>query len=497
VNILYVCTEVYPLLKTGGLADVSAALPAALRALGNDVRVLLPAFAPIAAGFVADGAPLRLPSSGGPAVATTLSPAPVIVPGRLAGTGQPAYLLEAPALYRRPGGPYLDARGHDWPDNAARFALLGWAAAWLGCGGDPAWRPQVVHAHDWHAALAPLYLQQLAGSRPWPATVFTVHNLAYQGQFGADTLASLGLPASLFRFDGIEFHGNVSFMKAGLQFADAITTVSPRYAREIMTPEQGCGLDGVLRYRASQVSGILNGVDYAVWNPATDPLVAPPYDHDRLAGKAQAKRDLQRLLGLDERPDALLFGAVTRLSEQKGLHLLPAVLDGLVGAGGQLVVLGSGDAGIEAAIKQAVTRHPGQAVLRRGHDEALAHRIFAGADVLLVPSRFEPCGLTQLYALRYGALPLVHGVGGLADTVTDCSAPALANHTASGFVFNDFSPAGLRGAVGRAFDLFRRPKDWRAVQAHAMQLRFDWHDAAQAYVALYRRLLEAPGTAHA
>ena len=313
MNILYVCTEVYPLLKTGGLADVSAALPAALRALGNDVRVLLPAFAPIAAGFVADGAPLRLPSSGGPAVATTLSPAPVIVPGRLAGTGQPAYLLEAPALYRRPGGPYLDARGHDWPDNAARFALLGWAAAWLGCGGDPAWRPQVVHAHDWHAALAPLYLQQLAGSRPRPATVFTVHNLAYQGQFGADTLASLGLPASLFRFDGIEFHGNVSFMKAGLQFADAITTVSPRYAREIMTPEQGCGLDGVLRYRASQVSGILNGVDYAVWNPATDPLVAPPYDHDRLAGKAQAKRDLQRLLGLDERPDALLFGAVTQI----------------------------------------------------------------------------------------------------------------------------------------------------------------------------------------
>jgi starch synthase len=302
--------------------------------------------------------------------------------------------------------------------------------------------------------------------------VFTVHNLAYQGLFGPDTMAPLGLAPSLFRFDGVESHGHVSFMKAGLQFADAITTVSPRYAREIMTPEQGCGLDGVLRYRADQLTGILNGVDYAVWNPASDPLTPAAYDHDRLAGKALAKRDLQRLLGLAERPDALLFGAVTRLSEQKGLHLLPAVLDELVAAGGQLVVLGSGDAGIEAAVAAAVARHPGQAVLRRGYDEALAHRIFAGADVVLVPSRFEPCGLTQLYALRYGALPLVHGVGGLADTVTDASEQALAAQTASGFVFHDFSPDGLRGAIRRAFELYRRPVNWASEQNHAMQLRF-------------------------
>jgi starch synthase len=497
VNILYVCTEVYPLLKTGGLADVSAALSAALRDLGCDVRLLLPGFAPIAAGFVADGPPLKLSATGGPEIVRTLKPAPTLLPGTLATTGQPAYLLDAPALYHRDGGPYLDAQGNEWPDNAQRFALLAWAAAGLGCGGDPSWRPDVVHAHDWHAGLAPLYLQQLAGSGPRPATVFTVHNLAYQGLFGPDTMAPLGLAPSLFRFDGVESHGHVSFMKAGLQFADAITTVSPRYAREIMTPEQGCGLDGVLRYRADQLTGILNGVDYAVWNPASDPLAPAAYDHDRLAGKALAKRDLQRLLGLAERPDALLFGAVTRLSEQKGLHLLPEVLDELVAAGGQLVVLGSGDAGIEAAVAAAVARHPGQAVLRRGYDEALAHRIFAGADVVLVPSRFEPCGLTQLYALRYGALPLVHGVGGLADTVIDASAQALAAQTACGFVFHDFSPDGLRGAIRRAFDLYRRPVDWAAVQTHAMRLRFNWRDAAQAYLGLYRRLRPLPGTGRA
>ena len=497
MNSLYVCTEIYPLLKTGGLADVSAALPAALRELGCDVRVLLPGFAPITAGFVADGTPLRLPSSGGPAVAATLSPQPMILPGRLATSGQPVYLLDAPALFHRPGGPYLDAQGHDWPDNAARFALLGWAAAWLGAGGDPTWRPDVVHAHDWHAGLAPLYLQRLTGAGPRPATVFTVHNLAYQGLFGAEILDALGLPDSLFGFDGVEFHGNVSFMKAGLQFADAITTVSPRYAREIMTPEQGCGLDGLLRHRADRVSGMLNGVDYDVWNPAADPLVQPAFDHDRLAGKSAAKQALQRQLGLDERADTLLFGVVSRLSEQKGLHLVPEVLDDLVASGGQLAVLGSGDAGIEAAIDQAAQRHRGKSVLRRGYDEALAHRIVAGADVLLVPSRYEPCGLTQLYALRYGTLPLVHAVGGLADTVTDCSPQALADNSASGFVFHEFGAQGLRDAIRRAFELARRPAQWRAVQTHAMQLRFDWRDAAKAYGTLYRRLIDASGTAHA
>lgn len=493
MKILYVCTELFPLLKTGGLADVGAALPAALHEAGCEVRLLLPGFAAIVAGVMIDGPALTLAHTGGPDLARTLRPAPVLLPGRVAATGQRVYLLDAPALYQRGGNPYLDANGTPWPDNAARFALLGWAAAGLGLGGDPLWQPDIVHAHDWHAGLAPVYLRLLADGRPGPASVFTVHNLAYQGVFPAVTLALLGLPTSVYSLAGVEFHGQLSFMKAGLNYADAITTVSPRYAREIMTPEQGCGLDGVLRERASRVSGILNGVDYAVWSPATDPLIKRHFDHDRLRGKALAKQALQNELGLDARSDALLFGAVTRLSEQKGLHLVPTVLDELVARGGQLAVLGSGDGDIEAALRGAAAHHPAQAALKLGYDESLAHRIIAAADVLLMPSRFEPCGLTQLYALRYGALPLVHAVGGLADTVTDCTLEALEDGTASGFVFHDFSADGLRAALRRAFALQHRPADWRAVQGHAMRLRFGWGDAAQSYLALYQRLLHDQG----
>ena len=489
MKVLYVCTELYPLLKTGGLADVGAALPAALQAAGCHVRLLLPAFASIAAGVRADAPALRLPARAGPDVLRTLETPPMLVPGHVIESGQPVYLLDAPALYQRDGGPYQDAAGQEWSDNAARFALLGWAAAALGQGADPHWQPDVVHAHDWHAGLAPLYLKLLAGTGPVTPSVFTVHNLAFQGLFSASSCAALGVPESLFNIDGVEYHGLLSFMKAGLQFADAITTVSPRYAQEILTPEQGCGLDGALRARRERISGILNGVDYAIWNPATDPLLNAHFDGQCISGKARVKRDLQRLLGLEERPQALLFAAVTRLSEQKGLHLVPAMLPELVERGGQLAILGSGDPAIEGALREAMACHPGQAALRTGYDEALAHCIIAAADVILVPSRFEPCGLTQLYGLRYGTLPLVHAVGGLADTVTDCSLEAIDDGSASGFVFHDFSASGLLGAVRRAFALRRRPADWSAVQRHAMQQRFDWQQPAQAYRSLYQSLL--------
>ncbi len=494
MKVLYVCTELYPLLKTGGLADVSAALPAALQAAGCHVRLLLPAFAAIAAGVRADAPALPLPDVGGPEVLRTLQQAPMLVPGHVIGTGQRVYLLDAPALYQREGGPYQDAAGQDWRDNAARFALLSWAAAALGHGADPHWQPDLVHAHDWHAGLTPLYLKLLANDRPATPSVFTIHNLAYQGLFPAGSCAELGLPEALFNIDGLEYHGLLSFMKAGLQFADAITTVSPRYAQEITTAEQGCGLDGALRARQDRLSGILNGVDYELWNPATDPLLKAHFDVKRMRGKASAKRTLQRLLGLEERADALLFAAVTRLTEQKGLHLVPPILPDLIERGGQLVILGDGDTAIETALREALACHPGQAVLRIGYDEALAHRIIAGADVILVPSRFEPCGLTQMYGLRYGALPLVHAVGGLADTVTDCSLDAIDDASASGFVFHDFSSDALRGAMRRAFALRRRPADWNAVQGHAMQQRFDWQEPAQAYRALYQRLLVPAGT---
>jgi len=326
--------------------------------------------------------------------------------------------------------------------------------------------------------------------------VFTIHNLAYQGVFAPDVRARLGLPDALFHMDGLEFHGQISFMKAGLQYSDAITTVSPSYAREITGQEQGCGLDGLLRQRRKVLHGILNGVDDAIWNPAQDPLVQPGFDSEQLQGKSLAKARLQEQMGLQQRPDALLFVLVSRLTEQKGLHLLPAVVDELVQRGGQLVVLGAGDPLIEGALLHAAQRHPGQMALHIGYDEALAHSVVAGGDVILVPSRFEPCGLTQLYGLRYGTLPLVRAVGGLIDTVTDCSLENIDDGSASGFVFLELDEAALCLALRRAFALWRRPTDWRAVQRHGMALRFDWARCARDTLRVYQQArLDAHGTA--
>lgn len=497
-KVLYVCSEVYPLLKTGGLADVSAGLPPALATAGAEVRLLLPAFPSVVAGVTPEGAALPVPvpagdSAGlplglGPRPGTAQGPQPWLQRGRITATGLSVWLLHAPGLYERPGNPYLDEAGRPWPDAAEQFAWLGWAAALLGTGLDHAWRPDVVHGHDWHSGLAFAYLRQLGlGGAKKPATAFTIHNLAYQGVFPAEVRTRLGLPDALFHLNGIEYHGQISFMKAGLKYADAITTVSPTYAREITGHEQGCGLDGVLRKRHHVLHGILNGVDDSVWSPENDPLVQPGYDAEHLDGKAQAKARLQKQMKLKPSKSALLFCVVSRLTEQKGLHLLPGVVDELVRRGGQLVVLGTGDAPIVAALQACAERHPGQVVVHIGYDEALSHAVIAGSDVILVPSRFEPCGLTQLYGLRYGTLPLVRAVGGLADTVTDCSLENLDDGSASGFVFRDLSEADLLSAIRRAFALHRRAADWRAVQRNAMGLRFDWARAAHDYLRVYQQ----------
>jgi starch synthase len=491
MRVLYVCTELFPLLKTGGLGDVAGALPQALREAGCDVRVLLPGFPAIrngvGPGTLPHGAPLALPTVYGPDLASQgLPPTAPLVQGALPGSGLAAYVLDVPALFNRPGNPYQDGRG----DNALRFALLGWAAACLGHGLDPHWHPDVVHCNDWHTGLAPVYLRQMAmPGPPRAATVFTVHNLAYQGTFPPAVFPQLGLPDYLFGIHGIEFWGQVSFMKAGLQSADRITTVSPTYAREILDPEQGCGLDGLLRARSGVVSGILNGVDYRVWSPASDGVLASPYDWDTLQGKAAAKAELQGRLGLDVRPDAMVFGVVSRLTEQKGLNLVEAVADELVHMGGQLVVLGAGDPPLEQAFLRAATRNPGRIAVDIGYDETLAHAIMAGADAILVPSRFEPCGLTQLYGLRYGAVPVVHRVGGLADTVVDAMLPNLDGGRATGIVFDEFSTQGLRHALRRVFELHAHPPAWRQVQQAGMRQRFDWRGPAGQYVALYRSLM--------
>jgi starch synthase len=488
MQVLQVSAEIYPLLKTGGLADVAGALPAALSRAGADVRLLLPGLRPIRHGI--EG--LR---ALGEFVAPWGAHAQVLA-GQWNGHG--VYVIDAPALYDRPGNPYVDAHGVPYADNHRRFALLGQVAAALGHGFDPHWRAQIVHAHDWHAALAPAYLHHTRRHRvAAPGSVFTVHNLAFQGVFPATIFAELGLPKAAFQMHGVEFHGQVSFMKAGLHYADRLTTVSPTYAREVQGAEQGGGLDGLLRQRRDVLSGILNGVDTRVWNPATDRLIAQTFDARHLTQRAANKVALQRQFGLSRRPDALLCGVVSRLTEQKGLQLVIAGLPELLARGGQLVVLGSGDAALEAAFKQAAQAHPRAVAVHIGYDEALSHRVFAGTDVTLVPSRFEPCGLTQLYGLAYGSLPLVHRVGGLADTVVDVALENLADGSATGFVFDRFDLAAYGAALRRAFALKARGADWRRVQRSAMRQVFDWDGAAAHYVALYRSLLSSARDPHA
>lgn len=477
MRVLHVSSEMYPLLKTGGLADVAAALPAAQRGKGVDARVLVPGFPALASGVAQqkpvaelDGARLYL--------------------GVLADSGVPAYVIHAP-MYDRPGNPYADAQQRDYADNHLRFALLGRVAAQLAQGLDPAWTPAILHCHDWHAGLAPAYLSaaRAATGKRLAGSVITVHNLAYQGVFPASVFASLGLPASYFGMDGVEFHGHVSFLKAGLHFADKITTVSPTYAREIQGDEQGCGLAGLLRHRSGDLSGILNGVDDAVWNPATDPLLPAPFSRDDIAGKAVCKAQLQRERGLDEAARAPLFCVVSRLTEQKGLHLVLAALPEIVRRGGQLALIGSGEPAIEAAFRAAAAHHPRSVSVRIGYDEQYAHTLIGAADAIMVPSRFEPCGLTQLYGLKYGTLPLVRRVGGLADTVRDCALENLDDGSATGFVFDDFSADGINAAVRRAFALYARPADWRAVQASAMAQQFGWDASADEFLTLYQHII--------
>jgi len=478
IRVLHVAAEVFPLVKTGGLADVIAALPPALAGQGVDARLLLPGFPAVINALLERRSVAEVGPAFGAARVTVRR-------GRIPASGLVAYVVDAPWLYARDGSPYQNARGEDWPDNPRRFALLGWVAAHLATGEfGSGWRPDILHAHDWHAALAPAYL----AAHPAHAlrSVFTVHNLAYQGLFPIEQGAALGLEPEQLSARGLEFHGRGSFMKGGLIWSDRITTVSPRYAEEICTPAFGCGLEGVIASRRDRLSGILNGVDYALWNPAADPHIGARYSAADTAGKRLCKSAVQRECGLDERSDAPLFTVVSRLTGQKGMDLLVAALPALLQAGGQLALLGTGDRAVEDAFRAAAAAHPGRVAARFDYDEALAHRLIAGADVILVPSRFEPCGLTQLYGLRYGAVPLVRQVGGLADTVIDADTDAARG---TGFAFRAAAPADLENAVHRAVAAWRDPGRWQAVVARGMAEDHSWSDAAAHYAALYRSLL--------
>ncbi|HWD57310.1 MAG TPA: glycogen synthase GlgA, partial [Stellaceae bacterium] len=482
LRVLHVAAELYPWVKTGGLGDVVAALPPALMAQGVDARLCLPGFPALLDAFhLTDAVRLATPFA--------LERVRVAL-ATLPGSKTAAYLVDHPAFYDRPGGPYGGPDGRDWPDNHRRFALLSWVAAALGTGADPNWRPDIVHSHDWHAGLAPAYLRaEAAEGSDTAATIFTVHNLAFQGSFAAGIFPELSLPADFYQLDGVEFYGGVSFLKAGLAYADRLTTVSPTYAREIQTPEFGERLDGLLRLRADALTGILNGVDPVVWDPAHDAALPMPYDAATAkAGKAAAKAALRRRLLLHDGA-APVFGVVSRLTPQKGLDLLLAALPDLVAGGGQLALLGAGDRDLETGFAAAAEVRHGTVGAEIGYDETLARLIIAGSDVLVAPSRFEPCGLTQLYALRYGTLPLVRHTGGLADTVVDATPPRLRDKTATGFMFETATAEALAATIEWASALYANRASWRQMVAEAMSRDFSWAQSARQYAALYREVV--------
>lgn len=476
LTVLSVASEAYPLVKTGGLGDVVGALPAALAAEGIATTTLLPGYPAVLEALHGASTVHAYDALHGGAAR--------LIAGRAGALD--LLVLDAPHLYARPGNPYVGPDGHDWPDNAQRFAALGAAAADVARGAVQGFAPDIVHAHDWQAGMAVALLHYAGGRRP--GTVMTVHNLAFQGKFPATLLADVGLPPHAFTPDGVEFHGAIGYLKAGIALADRITTVSPTYAAEIRTPEHGMGLDGLLRHRANVLSGILNGIDTDVWNPATDAHLAARYDSRRLGRRAANRIALQARLGLDADPGALLVGVVSRLTLQKGMDLLPDVLPALVARGGQLALLGSGDRALEAALAAAADATPGRIAVTIGYDETLAHQIQGGVDALLVPSRFEPCGLTQLCALHYGAVPLVARTGGLADTVIDTNEVALAADAGTGIVFSPDSRDTLRVALDRATRLRRDPRAWRSLQRRGMKTDVSWRAPAGQYAALFRAL---------
>ncbi len=484
LHVLAVASELYPLVKTGGLADVAGALPGALAAEGVAVRTLVPGYPGVMAAL--DDAAIVHEFTGQDCV--TLADGPARLLSGHAG-GLDVFVLDVPHLYARPGNPYLGGDGHDWPDNGLRFAALSQVGARLATRLLAGYQPDVVHAHDWQAGLLPAYLAY--GGRRAPPCVLTIHNLSFPGLFPASKLARFGLPLVAYSIQGVEYYGQISFLKAGLHFADAITTVSPTYAVEIRGPEAGMGFDGLLRARGDRLHGILNGIDTAIWNPAHDAALAAPYDAADPSPRALSRAALQARMGLDADSSALLFGVISRLTGQKGLDLLLEALPALLATGAQLAVLGNGDPVIEAGFRTAVAANPGRVACFIGYDEGLAHLLQGGVDALLVPSRFEPCGLTQLCALRYGAVPVVARVGGLADTVIDANAAAMARGVATGIQFAPVTAVALTAAIERTAALHADRAAWRAIQRNGMAADVSWAGPARQYAALFRSLTGA------
>ena len=476
MNILSVSSEIYPLIKTGGLADVAGALPIALEAYGIKTRTLVPGY-PAVKSAVKDTVKIG-------EFTHLLGEHADILEGHHEGLD--LLILDAPAYFDRPGGPYLDSTGKDHADNWKRFAALSLAAAEIAAGKLEGWRPDVLHAHDWQGAMAPVYMRY--AETPEIPSVLTVHNIAFQGQFGANIFSGLGLPAHAFNTESIEYYNDISFLKGGLQTATALSTVSPSYAEEILTPEFGMGLEGVIASRANALHGIVNGIDADVWNPATDHLLPENYSAATLKTRAINKKAVETHFRIDH-GDGPLFCVISRLTWQKGIDLVVDSIDDIVAMGGRLVILGAGEIALEGALLAAASRHAGRIGVAIGYNEPLSHLMQAGCDAIVIPSRFEPCGLTQLYALRYGCIPVVARNGGLNDTVIDANHAALASKASTGVQFSALTPAGLKHAIRRTIRFYNEPKLWTQMQKQGMKSDVSWEKSAGLYAALYAQLI--------
>ncbi len=478
IRVLFVTSEVYPLVKTGGLADVSYALPNALRQLGVDVRLLLPGYPAVLEqlSLIEVHEEIRLESLQEPIR---------VLAGTMPGGITPVYVIECPSLYERDGGPYQDNAGKDWPDNALRFGILSKVAALFG-NHSLLFKPHIIHCNDWQTGLVPAFLA--FNSNPHARTVMSVHNMAYQGIFNPEVKELLDLPPESFSMFGLEYHGQVSFLKAGLYYADWITTVSPNYAKDIQTPTYGSGLDGLLRERQNQLTGILNGIDTAAWDPETDPYLSRNYHIKNLQVKVRNTQALRTKLRLPPAKQAPLLGMISRLTEQKGIDLLLPIIPTIIKTGAQLAVLGSGDSDLEKRLQQLAKQNPAHISVTIGYDEELAHQIEAGANIFLMPSKFEPCGLNQMYSMCYGTIPIVRHTGGLADTVVDATYDNIQNKIATGFVFEEENSEELLSCVQRALRTFRDKTTWRMLQINGMSRDFSWHHSAKQYVSRYHQL---------
>jgi len=481
MRVLFASSEYYPLMKTGGLADVSASLPAALHSLEVDIRVVIPAYRDALERALVYGVKVIL--------ATTFNGYGIrILETKLPEARHPVWMLDCPALFDRPGSPYQDdTSGSEYPDNADRFGLLSAVTAALALGKlSIDWRPELLHINDWQVALAAAWIKDQPER---PPVLFTIHNLAYQGVFDRAAFDRLGLPNELWHPDSLEFYGQFSFIKAGLTFSDHVSTVSPSYAEEIQTAAFGCGLEGVMQRRRHNLSGILNGIDTRFWNPATDPALAATYSPTQLDRKHLNKTALQAELGLDPDPQTPLFAFIGRLAEQKGIDLLIDVIPGLMALGAQIAIQGTGSRALAAKLEELAATNRGRVAFTDAYSENRAHRIEAGADIFLMPSRFEPCGLNQLYSMRYGTVPVVRAVGGLRDTVIDTTDATIEDRTATGFCFDDDSSDALFTAACAAVDRYRDQECWRQIQLNGMRKDFSWQSSASRYVRLYEQML--------